>query len=204
MYGPNYIVEPVYVHPPVFFVFFWGPRYNPWYSPYYYGYYPPYYRPWRPYPTSRYQTNIHVHVNVNNTYNRTTVRKSEISVELQKKSKRNDYAKKNPDKSFAKSNKGVSNKAPIGTGGKVDNSKVTKPTTKNKSTGKKVQENWTPPSKIDKKNVRKSTKDFKTSNTKVENKVNKVPENKPKDSIPKVNQRKSKSSSRAVTTKKRK
>ena len=48
MYGPDYIITPVYVHPPVIVVWFWGPYYNPWRSPYYWGYYPPYYRPWRP------------------------------------------------------------------------------------------------------------------------------------------------------------
>ncbi len=73
MYGSSYVIYPVYVHPPVVVVWFWGPYYNPWRSPYYYGYYPPYYRPWRPYPTSRYRTNVRVNVNVNNSYSRTNV-----------------------------------------------------------------------------------------------------------------------------------
>ena len=73
MYGPSYVLYPVYVSPPVIVVWFWGPRYNPWRSPYYWGYYPPYYRPWRPYPTQRYRTNVHVHVNTKNSYSRTTV-----------------------------------------------------------------------------------------------------------------------------------
>ena len=50
MYGPDYIIQPVYVHPPVIWVWFWGPYYSPWRSPFYWGYYPPYYRPWAPYP----------------------------------------------------------------------------------------------------------------------------------------------------------
>jgi len=94
MYGQDYIVTPVYVHPPVVVVWFWGPLYNPWYSPYHYGYYPPYFRPWRPYPTPTYRTNVNVHVNVNNSYNRTTVRKSNTSVELQNKSRKNDFGSK--------------------------------------------------------------------------------------------------------------
>jgi len=102
MYGQDYIVTPVYVHPPVVVVWFWGPLYNPWYSPYHYGYYPPYFRPWRPYPTPTYRTNVNVHVNVNNSYNRTTVRKSNTSVELQNKSRKNDFGSKNPDKSYVK------------------------------------------------------------------------------------------------------
>ncbi|RLD89874.1 MAG: hypothetical protein DRJ09_05875 [Bacteroidetes bacterium] len=110
MYGPNYIVQPVYVHPPVIFVFFWGPRYHPWHSPFYWGYYPPYYRPWRPYPPYTYRRNVNVHVNVNNTYRTTNVRINKNSVNLQKKMSRNDFAKSHPDRSFQKRNNGVSNK----------------------------------------------------------------------------------------------
>lgn len=117
MYGPDYIITPVYVHPPVIVVWFWGPYYNPWRSPYYWGYYPPYYRPWQPYPAPRYRTNVHVHVNVNNSYHRTTVRKSTTTVELQNRSRKNDYGSKNP---------------------RVNNNKV--------STGKQVQDDWKPES----------------------------------------------------------
>lgn len=102
MYGPGYIITPVYVRPPVVVGWFWGSHYDPWYSPYYYGYYPPYYRTWRPYPAARYRTNVHVHVNVNNSYHRTTVRKSKTTVALQNKSRRNDFGSKNPDKSYTK------------------------------------------------------------------------------------------------------
>lgn len=118
MYGPSYIVEPVYVHPPVIFVFFWGPLYHPWHSPYYWGYYPPYYRPWRPYPYSRYRRNVNVHINVNNTYNVTSVRKSKASVELSKKSRRSDAKLKRSDRQS-----------------------VQRPAA---ATGKKVQADWTP------------------------------------------------------------
>ena len=152
MYGPNYIVEPVYVHPPVFFVLFWQSHYRPWYSPYYFGYYPPYYRPWRPYPPHRYRSNVHVHVNINNTYNRTTVRKSKNSIVLQKKVKRNDFAKKNPNKSFEKRNKGATSKTSTL---KRNNSKISKPSTQNKSSGRKVQKNWSPPSKVEKSKYQK-------------------------------------------------
>jgi hypothetical protein len=94
IYGPTYVIVPVYVHPPVITVWFWGPHYNPWRSPYYWGYYPPYYHPWHPHPTSRYRKNVHVHVNVNNSYNRTTVRTNKTSVERQNKSKQNVSNKK--------------------------------------------------------------------------------------------------------------
>ncbi|NOR74596.1 MAG: hypothetical protein GQ525_05510 [Draconibacterium sp.] len=147
MYGPNYIIEPVYVHPPVVIIWFWGPYYNPWRSPYYYGYYPPYYRPWRPYPPHRYQTNVNVHINVNNSYKHTTVRKSNTSVELQNKSRRNDYGSANPDKSFSNRNDGVKNKDGLNTkSGTTNKANETKPKATKESTGKQTQDDWKPAS----------------------------------------------------------
>ncbi len=110
MYGPNYIVQPVYVHPPIIFTFFWGPLYHPWRSPFYWGYYPHYYHPWHPYPPYTYRRNVNVHINVNNTYRNTNVRINKNTVNLQKNVSRNDFAKSHPDKSFQKRNKGASNK----------------------------------------------------------------------------------------------
>jgi len=155
MYGPGYIVEPVYVHPPVIFGFFWSPFYRPWRSPFYWGYYPPYYHPWHPYPRNRYRTNVNVHINVNNSYNYTSVRKSKTSIDLQKKSRRNDFGAKNPDKSFSKRNEGVKNKQELNK--KRENPKsnkpkandVKKPTaneSKKTTTGKRVQKDWKPAS----------------------------------------------------------
>lgn len=154
MYGPGYIVEPVYVHPPVIFVFFWSPLYHPWRSPFYWGYYPPYYRPWRPYPRHRHRTNVNVNINVNNSYNYTSVRKSKTSIELQKKSRRNDFGAKNPDQSFAKRNEGVKNKQELSQKREVPkNNKpkannVKKPTANEskKTTGRQVQKDWKPAS----------------------------------------------------------
>lgn len=146
MYGPGYIITPVYVHPPVICIWFWGPLYHPWRSPFYWGYYPPYYHPWHPYPRHRYQRNVHVHININNSYNYTSVRKSKTSIELQKKSRRNDFGAKNPNKSFTKRNDGVKNRQAL-------NQKREKSTTNNpkvndakKSTEKQVQKDWKPAS----------------------------------------------------------
>ncbi|MBL0732000.1 MAG: hypothetical protein JJW03_04005, partial [Desulfosarcina sp.] len=110
MYGPGYIVEPVYVRSPVICMWFWGPFYSPWRSPFYWGHYPPYYRPWHPYRRNIYRRNVNVHINVNNSYRHTSVRKSKTSIELQKKIRRNDFGTKHPNKSFAKRNKGVKNR----------------------------------------------------------------------------------------------
>ena len=152
MYGPNYIVTTVYVRPPVIWVWFWGSLYRPWRSPYYWGNYPRYYKPWRPYPVSRYQKNVNVHINVNNTYNRTTVRNNNTAVTLQNQSGRNDVAAKNSSKAAK---------------------------TSGRSTGKKVQDDWqTQAAKKDKKGTVKPTKE-KVSKNKSKAKSTAKPAGKP-------------------------
>ena len=169
MYGPGYIVEPVYVHPPVIFLFFWGPMYHPWHSPFYWGFYPPYYHPWRPFPRHRYRTNVNVHINVNNSYNHTSVRKSKTSIQLQKKSRRNDFGAKNPDQSFAKRNEGVKNKQalsqkreiPKNNKPKANNVKKPRANESKKTTGKQVQKDWKPAS--EKAGLKSKAKDGRVS-----------------------------------------
>ena len=46
IYGTNYIIEPVYIHRPLIYDWFWGTAWVCWHSPYYWGYYPHW---WRPY-----------------------------------------------------------------------------------------------------------------------------------------------------------
>ena len=127
MYGPDYIITPVYVHPPVIWVWFWGTLYRPWNSPYYWGYYPSFYRPWRPYPVATYRSNVNVNINVNNTYNRTTIRHSKTSIDLQKKSRKNDFGSRNPDKSHKN---------------RKTTSRVKMSSKTPKATGRKVQSDW--------------------------------------------------------------
>jgi len=107
MYGPNYYITPYYPVVPVFFTLFWVAAYRPWYSPWYWGYRPPYFSPWRPYPPHIYRSNVHVHVNINNTYNRNNVR---INNRTRVNTRDNAYFKNNPDKSFNKRNPGSSNR----------------------------------------------------------------------------------------------
>jgi len=161
MYGPGYIVEPVYVHPPVICIWFWGPLYHPWRSPFYWGYYPPYYHPWHPYPRHRYQRNVNVHININNSYNYTSVRKSKTSIELQKKSRRNDFGAKNPNKSFAKRNGGVKNRQALNQQRERLKPQNTKANDIKKSTGKQVQKDWKPAS--EKAGAKSRVKDNKIS-----------------------------------------
>jgi len=145
MYGPNYICEPVYVHPPVFFGIFWTPYYSPWYSPWYYGHHPHYYRPWSPYPSRRYRTNVSVNINVNNSYSYTSVRKSKTSVDIQKKNRRNDYEKKNPDQSFSKRNPGVENSRQLRRDTAPENRSKDEKSI-DKGSDRKVKEDWKPSS----------------------------------------------------------
>jgi len=110
MYGPDYIIVPVYIQRPVIFVWFWGSYYRPWYSPYYYGYYPHYFHHRHPYPVYKYRRNVVVHKNVNNAYRRTIVKRSSAAVTLQNQTRRSDYESKYPKQSFEQRNKGVKNK----------------------------------------------------------------------------------------------
>lgn len=101
MYGANYIYEPIYVTRPIIYDVFWVNAYRPYYSPWYWGYYPRYYTYWAPYPIYRYRNNIHVHVNVRNTYNYVNVRRSSRAVAMYSTRRSNAYERQNPNRSFA-------------------------------------------------------------------------------------------------------
>jgi len=147
MYGPNYYITPVYPVIPVFFTLFWVAAYRPWYSPWYWGYHPPYFRPWRPYPAYRYRSNVHVHINVHNSYRRTNVSiNNRVNVN---NTRNNAYFKNNPDKSFNKRNPSVSNRDQLtkdrkatGTNNRVANNRAKKDY---KSTGRPVNKTTTKP-----------------------------------------------------------
>ena len=110
MYGPNYYITPYYPVVPVFFTLFWVAAYRPWYSPWYWGYHPPYFRPWPPISPYRYRSNVHVHININNTYNRNNVR---MNNRTNINTRDNAYFKNNPDKSFNKRNPGTNNRSEL-------------------------------------------------------------------------------------------
>lgn len=142
LYGNDYIIEPVYIHHPVFFVYFWEAGYNLWYSPYYYNYYPTYYNPWRPYPIHRYQRFVHNYVNRDNRYNYAKSRRSKTSVVLHENLRRNDYEKRNPEKSFVKRTKGITNRFKLEETRKINGARDSKEM--REFTGKKVRKDWTP------------------------------------------------------------
>ncbi|WP_163708571.1 hypothetical protein [Mangrovibacterium lignilyticum] len=111
LYGPNYIINPVYVHAPLILSWFLRPTYVVWHSPYYWGYYPSRYRHYRCLPTYRYHKHLHVHVDYHvNTYHYSNSRYNPRAVELQRQVHRNDYGQRHPDRSFSSRNSGYSNK----------------------------------------------------------------------------------------------
>jgi len=162
MYGTNYIVEPVYVRPPVIFAFFWGAFYRPWHSPYYWHYYPHYYRPWHPYPIHIYRNNVHIHVH--HTYRYVSVRHSRTAVIVHKNVRRNDYGIRYPNKSFVKRNNGITNRQQLTIKRNTVNIKTTKTI---KSTGRPVNKNWKKP----KTNNNRSLKSNKVTKTSSKNKT---------------------------------
>ncbi len=146
MYGPDYIIEPVYVHRPLIVVWFWGPHYRHWHSPWYWGYYPTYYRPWRPCHHHVYVTHIHTHINVHHTYHYTTVRKSRTAINMHHRVARNDYGSRHPEKSFTRRNRGVNNRAQLV--GYKNNTPIPKSSSvKSDRQSKKVQKDWQTASK---------------------------------------------------------
>ena len=101
LYGPNYIIEPVYVYRPGIFKFFWRPYYRPYRSVYRWGYYPKHWHYWRPYQVRHYTKHVHVHINVKHSFHRTHIRKSIAAVNVHRSNRRNDFALKYPTKSYS-------------------------------------------------------------------------------------------------------
>ena len=110
IYGSNYIIEPLYVHTPLIFSFFWSPRYITYHSPFYWGYYPDYFHYYRPYSSYRYQRQVYVHINRYNTYGRSSDRNIQFSGDSYNHMRRNDYATQYPDRAFQNRNEGVKNR----------------------------------------------------------------------------------------------
>ncbi|HIP48987.1 MAG TPA: hypothetical protein EYG92_08500 [Lutibacter sp.] len=102
MYGQDYIIEPYYVHRPIFFRSFWNRHYHPYHSSYYWGYYPSYFHYWSPYRTHVYVHHVHSYVNVHHTYHYVHHRRSHVAYNMHTKHRRNDYGRRNPHRSYSK------------------------------------------------------------------------------------------------------
>jgi len=113
IYGSNYIIEPVFIHRPVIFSFFWSPRYVTYQSPYYWNSYPRWYSHYRPYSPFKYQRHVNLYVNRYNTYRHTTTRNFQVSGDRYNHIRRNDFATKYPNRTFEKRNEGLKNRSDL-------------------------------------------------------------------------------------------
>ena len=105
IYGTNYIIEPVYIHRPLIYDWFWGTAWVCWHSPYYWDYWPTWWRPYHyidpylywdrchwhhyHYPICTYHMVHHPHHHFHHMHHGV---------------KRNDYAIRHPERSFATRN----------------------------------------------------------------------------------------------------
>jgi len=101
IYGPNYIVEPIYVNRPLIYSYFWRPFFKLWVSPYYWNHYPYYFRRWHPYAVFRYRRNIHRWVRPYHYYRHPTYRRSRAAINYEHKIRRNDFERRHPNRSFS-------------------------------------------------------------------------------------------------------
>jgi hypothetical protein len=85
-------------------------NYNPYFSPYYWNYYPNYFSYWNPFPVFRYQRNVNVFINLNNSYNYTNTRRCEDSYYSYSSRRANGYETLNPNRSFSQRNGNISNR----------------------------------------------------------------------------------------------
>ncbi len=109
IYGPGYIIEPVFVRTPLIFSFFWGPRYVVWHSPFYWGSYPRWFYYYKPYPTFRYYRHVNIYVDRRITFNRINERHFNITNSHFNDIRRRDFADRHPDNSFENRHRESSN-----------------------------------------------------------------------------------------------
>ncbi len=103
LYGPNYIVRPVFVNRPPLWDAFGRPSYKPWYSPYHHGHWPSHYQRTKPVYLSHYQAYVNTYMK-NHHYCHVCDYPSHIFYKdyhvMVKPHCRNDYRDQHPDKSF--------------------------------------------------------------------------------------------------------
>ena len=103
LYGPNYIVRPVYVNRPPLWDAFGRPSYKPWCSPYHHGHWPSHYQRTKPVYLSHYQAYVNTYMK-NHHYCHVCDYPSHIFYKdyhvMVKPHCRNDYRDQHPDKSF--------------------------------------------------------------------------------------------------------
>jgi len=110
IYGENYVIEPVYIYRPVIYDWFWSPLWVCWNSPWYWGYYPYWWHTWGCWHHWAYIDHchhFHHHHHGCSFHYAQTARPASRS--MGSDVRRNDYARINPERSFAERNKGITN-----------------------------------------------------------------------------------------------
>ncbi len=105
LYGPNYIVRPVFVKRPPLWDVFGRPAYVAWNSPYYYDYWPSYYQRPKPIYLNHYQAYVNTYMS-NHHYCHHCDYPSSVFysgyTQMTQPNSHNDYANQHPNDSFEK------------------------------------------------------------------------------------------------------
>lgn len=103
LYGPNYIVRPVFVKRPPLWDVFGRPAYSAWSSPYYYDYWPSYYQKPKPIYLNHYQAYVRTYMNNHHYCHQCDYPKQPFYsgyTQMTQTNSHNDYAVRYPDQSF--------------------------------------------------------------------------------------------------------
>lgn len=103
LYGPNYIVRPVFVKRPPLWDVFGRPSYAAWSSPYYYGYWPSYYQKPKPIYLNHYQAYVRTYMNNHHYCHQCDYPKQPFYsgyTQMTQPNAHDDYAVRYPDQSF--------------------------------------------------------------------------------------------------------
>ena len=116
VYGKNYIIEPVYVYRPVIYDWFWSSVWHAWVSPWFWGYWPSW---WRWHPVYAYDWYWHRCYAWHHHHHWCSFRPGHSIHhgyhDLYHGARRNDYATRYPEHSFAHRNAGMTNAREIRT-----------------------------------------------------------------------------------------
>ena len=103
LYGPNYIVRPVFIKRPPLWDVFGRPSYAAWSSPYYYGYWPSYYQKPKPIYLNHYQAYVRTYMTNHHYCHQCDNPKQPFYTgytAMTQPNSHNDYAALHPDNSF--------------------------------------------------------------------------------------------------------
>ena len=104
IYGANYIIEPVYIYRPYIYDWFWGASWVAWHSPYYWGYWPSWWHPFHCIDPFLYWDHCYWHHYHYPCSFRTAHHHHPHYRHMHDRVRRNDYAHRHPERSFATRN----------------------------------------------------------------------------------------------------